>query len=77
MSRPSPVLRARLREFEALAAGEPVPSPCINVCRIEPGSGLCEGCRRTIEEIMDWRTLSDDGKREVWARLAHRVKEQA
>ncbi|MGA1318970.1 MAG: DUF1289 domain-containing protein, partial [Rubrivivax sp.] len=28
-----------------------VPSPCINVCRIEPASGWCEGCARTLEEI--------------------------
>lgn len=70
-------LRLKLQEFEGLPAGEPVPSPCINICRIEPASGLCEGCRRTIEEITDWRMLSDAGKREVWALLAQRSKEQA
>jgi uncharacterized protein len=70
-------LRLKLREFEGLPAGEPVPSPCINICRIEPATGVCEGCRRTLEEITDWRTLSDPAKREVWALLEQRLKEQA
>ncbi len=49
-----------------------VPSPCINVCRMNPRSGLCEGCLRTIDEIAAWSTLSDDGKRAVWDELDQR-----
>ena len=57
----------------ATVAGEtPVPSPCINVCRMESASGLCEGCLRTIDEIVAWSRLSDDGKRAVWAQLPQR-----
>lgn len=53
----------------------PLPSPCVNVCRMEPASGLCEGCLRTIDEIAAWGGLDDDGKRAVWAQL--RLRRQA
>jgi predicted Fe-S protein YdhL (DUF1289 family) len=52
------------------AAG--VPSPCINVCRMDVASGLCEGCLRTIDEIAAWAAMDDDGKRVVWQRLEQR-----
>ncbi|RVT52851.1 DUF1289 domain-containing protein [Rubrivivax albus] len=50
----------------------PVPSPCINVCRMNPASGWCEGCWRTIDEIVAWGRLDDDAKRAVWAQLPQR-----
>lgn len=49
-----------------------VPSPCINVCRMDPRTGFCEGCRRTLDEIACWSALDDDAKRRVWAKLAQR-----
>jgi predicted Fe-S protein YdhL (DUF1289 family) len=30
------------------------PSPCISVCQIDPQTGWCIGCQRTIDEIRDW-----------------------
>ena len=50
----------------------PVRSPCISLCRIAPETGLCEGCRRTIDEIARWGTMPDDEKRRVWALLEQR-----
>jgi len=29
----------------------PVESPCVQLCRIDPASGLCEGCARSLDEI--------------------------
>jgi len=49
-----------------------VASPCINVCRMDAASGLCEGCLRTIDEIVAWGTMADDDKRAVWQRLEQR-----
>jgi uncharacterized protein len=49
-----------------------VSSPCINVCRMDAASGLCEGCLRTIDEIVAWGTMADDDKRAVWQRLEQR-----
>jgi predicted Fe-S protein YdhL (DUF1289 family) len=52
------------------AAG--VPSPCINVCRIDEATAWCEGCGRTLDEIAAWATLDEFGKRRVWQRLRAR-----
>jgi len=46
-----------------------VASPCIDICRMDPRSGLCEGCLRTLDEIAAWGTLNDAGKRAIWQRL--------
>ncbi|PRY02964.1 hypothetical protein B0G71_3703 [Paraburkholderia sp. BL27I4N3] len=43
-----------------------VPSPCINVCRMDASTGWCEGCLRTIDEIANWSLFDDDAKRAVW-----------
>ncbi len=53
-----------------------VPSPCINVCRMNPATGWCEGCLRTLDEIAGWSRMGDDEKRVVWARLARRREQQ-
>ena len=53
-------------------AFEDVPSPCIDVCRMNAATGLCEGCRRTIDEIAGWSGYSLDEKRAVLARLTLR-----
>lgn len=50
----------------------PVPSPCINVCRMDAASGWCEGCLRTLDEIAAWSALDDEARRAVWQRLAER-----
>ena len=50
----------------------PVPSPCINVCRMNATSGLCEGCLRTLDEIATWGVLGDDAKRAVWVLIEQR-----
>jgi uncharacterized protein len=47
-------------------------SPCINLCRIDPASGLCRGCRRTIDEIAAWAAMTDGERRAVVALLATR-----
>lgn len=49
-----------------------VPSPCISVCRMDAGSGWCEGCLRTLDEIAAWSVLEDHEKRAVWKLLPHR-----
>ena len=51
---------------------EPVPSPCIDVCRMNASTGWCEGCLRSLDEIAAWSTLTDDGKRAVLAHLPER-----
>ena len=62
--------------IEVPKPGAPVPSPCIDVCRINAASGLCEGCQRTLDEIASWSQLGDDDKRAVWQRIALRRESQ-
>ena len=52
---------------------QPVPSPCISVCRIDETSGLCIGCYRSITEIIDWGRQTDARKRLVWRQIAVRA----
>lgn len=49
-----------------------VPSPCISVCRMHAGTGWCEGCLRTLDEITVWSVLSDADKRAVTLELSRR-----
>lgn len=49
-----------------------VPSPCINVCRMNPQTRLCEGCLRTIDEIAQWSTSTEEMKRAVWVEIKRR-----
>lgn len=59
----------------SLAADDgPVTSPCVSRCKIHPDSGLCQGCLRTIDEIVAWRQADDEYKRAVWSAIAQRVR---
>jgi len=57
---------------ERQMAVAPVPSPCTSVCKMDPSTGWCEGCLRTIDEIAAWAALSDTDKLVIWDRLAER-----
>lgn len=49
-----------------------VPSPCIKVCVMDSASGLCRGCRRTLDEIAGWSGFSPERKRAVLMQLPGR-----
>jgi uncharacterized protein len=51
-------------------------SPCIGVCIIDPASGFCLGCARTIPEIAGWLEFSAEEKQRILATLPER-QEQA
>ena len=40
---------------------KPIASPCINICELNQAN-ICTGCYRSIDEIMDWRELSNEVK---------------
>ncbi|CAB3771944.1 DUF1289 domain-containing protein [Paraburkholderia humisilvae] len=50
----------------------PVPSPCINICRMNDATGWCDGCLRTIDEIANWSLLDEATRRSVWDALETR-----
>ena len=52
----------------------PIASPCTKVCTIDPRSGLCRGCGRTLSEIAQWTSL-DEGERErIMGELPQRLE---
>jgi predicted Fe-S protein YdhL (DUF1289 family) len=67
---PAPLAHAPLAST-AMSAPT-VASPCIDVCSIDPRTGWCEGCLRTIDEIAAWGVLNNAQKREVWKLLPQR-----
>ena len=52
-------------------------SPCNSVCRMDARTGWCEGCLRSLDEIIGWSTMSEAEKRVVWGALALRQLEPA
>jgi uncharacterized protein len=54
-----------------VSEAEPL-SPCIAICVLDPASGYCRGCWRTIDEISQWLNLSREEKRRVLAALPAR-----
>ena len=64
------------RAMQARAAAINVPSPCISVCSMEPVSGLCAGCLRTLDEIRQWSSADDAAKRLMWQRIETRLSER-
>jgi len=49
-----------------------VPSPCTDLCSINPETELCEGCYRTIDEIAEWSHYSDQEKLEILSAIKKR-----
>ncbi|CAM8636681.1 EbsC Uncharacterized conserved protein [Comamonadaceae bacterium] len=67
------MLAARALSVSAMA--ENIPSPCVNVCRMDTGSGLCEGCFRTIEDIREWGRSDDAAKKAMWVQITERLQQ--
>ncbi|HXY99846.1 MAG TPA: DUF1289 domain-containing protein [Stellaceae bacterium] len=47
-------------------------SPCVAVCVLDPATGYCRGCLRTIAEISHWMLLSREQKHSILAALPAR-----
>ena len=62
----------RMTDLQALQAPA---SPCINICRMDEGTGWCEGCLRTLDEIAAWGGQCDDERRSLLLRLPARQQQ--
>ena len=47
-------------------------SPCIGICTLDPKSGYCLGCRRSVDEIARWMTMDDPSRQQVIDQLPTR-----
>lgn len=78
MTKPAPAPVRREAQPPRRALDAPVRSPCISICRIDPGTGLCEGCLRTLDEIAAWGALDDRARRAILVALdARRIGRDA
>jgi predicted Fe-S protein YdhL (DUF1289 family) len=50
-----------------------ISSPCIKVCVIDSGSGLCTGCGRTLDEIARWGSLPESERLSIMQGLTERL----
>jgi uncharacterized protein len=48
-------------------------TPCVAVCAIDPKTGLCLGCGRTLPEIARWPRLERAERIAIMASLAARM----
>tara|TARA_Y100001937_G_C7070748_1_gene308242 strand:- start:393 stop:560 length:168 start_codon:yes stop_codon:yes gene_type:complete len=44
-----------------------IESPCQNICVLQ--DGICIGCGRTDDEIVEWYTASDTRKKQIIERI--------
>lgn len=51
-----------------------IASPCTKVCTLDPDTGWCRGCGRTLAEIGDWPYAGEAEKRAILARLPERLR---
>jgi predicted Fe-S protein YdhL (DUF1289 family) len=49
-----------------------IESPCVKVCVVDPTTGCCIGCYRTLDEIAGWSAMSPEARRQVMADLPAR-----
>ena len=61
MSNPSDEISLKQNVGAASDPGDEVPSPCIQICAVDP-DGVCIGCFRTLDEIACWSTASNREK---------------
>ena len=62
--------RRRAERRPLLARGPP--SPCVSVCQMDPLTGYCIGCLRTIDEIRDWIISTPEERQKILEQLPGR-----
>lgn len=46
-------------------------TPCVQVCRIDVESKTCNGCGRTIDEIREWTSYTEEERMAIMKRLGY------
>ena len=66
---------ARIAISGSIVSPSPLSTICTSVCRLNAGTGWCEGCYRSIDEIAAWSTMSDPERLKVWRLLGPRRRQ--
>lgn len=67
---------SRLRKPAGTYTGVMLPSPCTKECKLDPATGLCRGCLRTMQEIVRWGGADEAEQARILAAVAKRRDEQ-
>lgn len=54
---------------------ESLKTPCIGLCKMSDGWGICLGCGRRIEEIMGWVYMTDQERETIILETRDRLKD--
>lgn len=55
-----------------MAPIQPIRTPCVRVCAVDPKTGWCQGCFRTLKEIAGWGRMTPEERERVMALLPER-----
>lgn len=47
-------------------------SPCVNICKVE--DEVCIGCGRTLEEIENWTSMTNEERKYINERLSNNIQ---
>jgi len=47
-------------------------TPCIKICKLDPITRWCIGCARTVDEITQWKQLTDLQRKDIMQQLPSR-----
>ncbi|MGE5097138.1 MAG: DUF1289 domain-containing protein [Betaproteobacteria bacterium] len=47
-------------------------TPCTKICKLDSTGRVCIGCRRTVDEIAKWASLTDEQRRAIMKALRKR-----
>ena len=50
-----------------------IETPCVKICTLDAGAGLCLGCGRTIDEIAGWGAMTPSERSRIMAELPARL----
>lgn len=50
-----------------------IKSPCYGICTLDENQ-ICIGCKRSQDEILEWRNVSDERKLEILGKCKERSK---
>jgi uncharacterized protein len=48
---------------------QPIETPCIKICTVDPDTQVCVGCNRTLDEIAMWASYTHAERRSIMAAL--------
>jgi len=46
-------------------------TPCISICKVDPSTGVCIGCKRSQKEIDNWGKMTIDERMQIMRKLGY------